>query len=71
MGPFLQNLEKWAYSLRKIPKNGYLFLPNDPLKMGMGFDHEARVELFHPNQIWVSPGLQPWLRHHWRYMGSQ
>ena len=46
--------EKWAYISRKIPKNGYPFLPEWPLNMGMGF--EARSADFCPNQIWVPPG---------------
>ena len=33
--------EKWAYFSRKILKNGYLFLPKSPLKMGRGFEARA------------------------------
>ena len=47
-----KNCEKWAYIWRKITKNGCLFLPKWPLKMGRGF----KAQEAHPNQIWVPPG---------------
>ena len=44
-------VKKWAYS-RKIPKNGYLFLPKWPLKIGRGFE----VQVVHrPSKPNLSP----------------
>ena len=54
MGPFFKNVqvfamrtpencEKWAYILRKIPRNGCLFLPKWPFNMGMGFGAQWQI----------------------------
>ena len=81
MGPFFQNFqvfamsmlencEKWAHILRKIPQNGYLFLPKWPIKIGRGFEawvaHPVQTKFEYPlvktrlQNFQRSPKQWPW-----------
>ena len=43
---------------KKIPKNGYIFLPQWPLKMGMGFEVWAANPIYTKSE-YPPPGWQP------------
>ena len=44
----------WVHFLQEIPRHGYHFSYESPLKMGMGF--KAQASHPHHNQTWVPPG---------------